>query len=248
MDIYNESKILVTGGGGLLGTELKKLMPNASFPNHAEFDVTNYDQMSGVINKHPGTPHCYDTIVHAAAITSPPIVNENTIKGLDTNIIGTCNIVKLCSLYDMKLVYISTDYVYPGSCGGSFKELDPIKPVNKYGWSKLGGECAAMLYDKSLIIRTSFTPVKFPYEKAFVDQISSRDRVDYIAKKIVTILNKNAVGIVNIGGKRQSVYTYAKTLKSDVRKIERNDVNFNVPYDVSMDCTKYNSIIEWIKE
>ncbi len=52
---------------------------------------------------------------------------------------------------------------------GNYKETDPVYPVNKYAWSKLGGECAVRMYDKSLIIRTTFGPNVFPYQKAFVD-------------------------------------------------------------------------------
>jgi dTDP-4-dehydrorhamnose reductase len=232
------SRVLVTGGSGQLGSELKKLMPTASFPSHKEFDVTRYHSMYDYGIKE------YDVILHAAAITSPPIVNESTEEAIDTNIIGTCNIVKLCKAFDIKLVYISTDYVYSGE-EGNYTEEDPVRPVNSYAWSKLGGECAAMMYNNTIIIRTSFTPKVFPYEKAFSDQYSSRETVDVIASKIVAIIDESAWGgPLNIGGKRQSVLDYARTLDPTVKELLRNDVNFKVPYDVSMDCSLYDYIIK----
>jgi len=235
------SKILVTGGSGQLGKELKKLIPRALFPSHKKFDVTDYFSMRNYQCRH------YDLIIHAAAITSPPIVDKKVTEAIDTNIVSTCNIVKLCKFLDIRLVYISTDYVYSGD-KGNYTEEDPIRPVNKYAWSKLGGECAAIMYDKSLIIRTSFTPEVFPYEKAFIDQFSSRETVKIIANKIVSLLNKDITGVINVGGKRQSVLTYARSLNPDIKELRCNEVSFNVPRDVSMDCSLYNSLIKCRKE
>ena len=78
-------------------------------------------------------------------------VHEKKIeKSINTNIIGTSNIVKICYKYNIKLIYFSTNFVYPGK-KGNYKESDPILPVNSYGWSKLGGESAVHLYKNSLI-------------------------------------------------------------------------------------------------
>ena len=83
-----------------------------------------------------------------------------------------------------RLVQISTDYVFNGE-KGNYREDDPVFPVNKYAWSKLGGECAVLIYDNSLVVRTSFGPSQFPFEKAFADQWTSRESVGAIAGKIV---------------------------------------------------------------
>ena len=118
-------------------------------------------------------------------------------------------------------------------------------PVNKYAWSKLGGECAARLYDKSLVIRTTFGPDVFPYEKAFVDQWTSRESVSVIAKKIAGLIDQEYLyGVIHVGGDRRTVYEYAKSLNEnmDIGELSVNDVNFRVPKDTSLDCTKYESI------
>jgi dTDP-4-dehydrorhamnose reductase len=235
-----QEKIIVTGGSGLLGGALKKNIPQAHYPPSWEFDVRDYEQMKEFVKS-----GSYELLLHGAAFTSPPKIDIEPLKALDTNIIGTANIVKLCMEYGFKLVYISTDYVFKGD-SGNYKEEDPVYPVNKYAWSKLGGECAVRLYANALIIRTSFGPDIFPYEKAFVDQWTSRESVSVIARKIVGLLDKNMTGLIHLGGKRRTVYEYAKNLheSKDVKELSVRDVNFSVPRDTSLDCEKYNNVIE----
>ncbi len=93
--------------------------------------------------------------------------------------------------FGLQLVYISTDYIFKGD-RGLYSETDAVYPSNKYAWSKPGGECAMRLYDKALIIRTSFGPNTFPYEKAFVDQWTSRESVSVIARKINALLTRTS--------------------------------------------------------
>ena len=84
------------------------------------------------------------------------ILHEKNInKSIDLNIIGTANVTKACEK-NIKLIYFSTNYVYPGT-RGNYKETDPIFPVNNYAWSKLGGEASVHLYNNSLILRVSMT-------------------------------------------------------------------------------------------
>jgi len=236
----SDTGILFTGGSGLLGSEFKKLMPNIDYPSSKEFDVTNYLQMREYIK-----PDGCKLIIHAAAFTSPPLVEKNPYRALEVNIIGTSNIVKLCAELDARLIYISTDYVFNGD-KGNYTETDPVFPVNKYAWSKLGGECAAMLYDKALIVRTSFGPNVFPYKKAFVNQWTSRESVSVIALMISKLVDKEITGIIHVGGKRKTVFDYAKNLnpKRNIGELSVNDVSFSVPADTSLNCDKYNKLIK----
>jgi dTDP-4-dehydrorhamnose reductase len=235
----NKSRIIFTGGSGLLGSEFGKIRPDINYPSSKEFNVTNYEQMKKYVESYG----C-DLIIHAAAFTSPPLVEKDPSKAIEVNIIGTSNVVKLCMEFGIRLIYISTDYVFKGD-KGNYKETDPVYPVNKYAWSKLGGECAVRMYDKSLIIRTTFGPNVFPYQKAFVDQWTSRESVSVIAKKIAALLDKNITGTIHISGKRKTVYEYAKSLDAakNIGELSINDVNFAVPKDTSLSCEKYNEII-----
>lgn len=234
-----ESTILFTGGSGLLGREMKKLMADSLYPNHNEFDITEYELMEEYI-KNKGI----NTIVHMAAFISPPKIEANPELAIDTNIFGTANVVKLCMTHNIKMIYISTDYVFKGD-KGNYKEEDPVSPVNKYAWSKLGGECAVRMYDNSLIIRTTFGPNEFPYGKAFIDQWTSRECVSDIAKKIYDIIIKNIIGVIHIGGNRKTVFEYAKKISpnKEIGRLSIKEVSFNVPVDTSLDCSKLNKLL-----
>lgn len=236
--MFDPKKMLFTGGGGLLAGEMKQLLPDAVYPLKSEFDITNFEQMEKFI-----VGRDIFLVVHAAAFTSPPQVDKDPLKGVEVNIIGTANVVRLCMKHGIRLVYVSTDYVFKGD-RGNYKEDDPVFPVNKYAWSKLGGECAVRLYDNSLIIRTTFGPNKFPFEKAFADQWTSRLCVRDMAAKIAAVLEKDISGTLHVGGPRRTVLDYARSLAGadSVKPLYRNEVNFHVPADTSLDCGRYDSI------
>jgi dTDP-4-dehydrorhamnose reductase len=233
-------KILFTGGSGLLGGELRKLLPEAHYPTSAEFNVTDYAQMDAFVRGVGVT-----TLVHAAAFTSPPKVEQEPAQAIDVNIIGTANVAKLCMAHGLKLIYISTDYVFEGS-QGNYHEEDPVHPVNKYAWSKLGGECAARMVAGSLIVRTTFGPNVFPYEKAFVDQWTSRQSVSQIAAKLARVLEHDITGVIHLGGPRRTVFEYACSLDPSrpIQKLSIHDVNFRVPVDTSLNCERYERLTQ----
>ena len=230
--------ILFTGGSGLLGAEMKPLLPRAWFPSSGEFDVSRYDLMEAYASDKD-----VKTVFHAAAFTSPPRIDKDPMRALDVNIIGTANMVKFCAKRKCRLVYISTDYVFRGDAG-NYREDDPLFPVNRYAWSKLGGECAVRMYDNSLIVRTSFGPEPFPFEKAFTDQWTSRETVSAIASKFAALADSDVVGILHVGGFRRSVYEYALSCAGEkpVGELSVNDVSFAVPRDTSLDCSRYDGL------
>jgi dTDP-4-dehydrorhamnose reductase len=237
--MFSEKSLLVTGGTGLLGTSLKKIFPDALFPTQIEFNVVDINQMDAFMQRNQ-----VETIFHGAAFTSPPKIDKDPVKAIDVNIIGTSNLVKLASKFNCKLVYVSSDYVFKGD-KGNYTEDDPVFPVNKYAWSKLGGECAVRLYDNSLIIRTTFGPDSFPYEKAFSDQWTSRECVSKTAQMIAGLIKKDITGAVHVGGDRKTVYDYAINLSPNktIGKISIRDSNFKVPVDTSLNVEYYKKII-----
>jgi dTDP-4-dehydrorhamnose reductase len=232
-------QILFTGGSGLLGNEVRGLLPEAHFPTSSEFDVTDYAQMESYV--------CggnFALLAHAAAFTSPPKVDRDPVRAMEVNIVGTANVVKLCVTHKLKLIYISTDYVFCGD-RGNYNEDDPVHPVNMYAWSKLGGECAVRMCDRSLIVRTSFGPNVFPYEKAFVDQWTSRESVAQIARKLTRLFQQDLTGVIHLGGPRRTVHQYACSLDAhrEIKELSIHDVNFAVPVDTSLNCTRYDELL-----
>lgn len=223
-----------------MGTELLKLSPELVDPSHSEFDVEDMDGMTAYLSE-----NVVSTIIHAAAFTSPPRAEKEPMKAMSVNIAGTANIVLLCAKHKLRLVYLSTDYVFSGE-KGNYSEEDELNPQNLYAWSKLGGECAVRMYSNSLIIRTSFCEPVFPHEKAFVDQYTSRDSVEVIAPMVLELSKRqDLTGIIHIGTDRKSVKELAVQLgKKDVGDLRRNEVDFNVPFDTSLDLSRLKMELE----
>ena len=231
-----DNDVLVTGGSGLLGGELKGIL-KADYPTSSEFNLKNYSQMDDYLQKHN-----YKYMIHCAALSPPRKVEEDNMEGILINIEGTSKITRLCQKYNIKLIYISTDYVFNGE-KGNYSENDEMLPVNKYAFSKLGGECAVRLYDNSIIARLTFGPNEFPYSKAYTDQYTSRECVREIAKKVKSLLSfNNFTGVIHLGSKRKSVYEYAKSLGADVQEASISKLTLKVPGDTSLNCELYDSI------
>ena len=74
--------------------------------------------------------------------------------------------------FKIKLIYFSTNYVYPGK-KGNYRETDPLLPINSYAWSKLGGECSVKLYKNSLIVRLCMCEKPFIHKAAFDDFLTN---------------------------------------------------------------------------
>jgi dTDP-4-dehydrorhamnose reductase len=235
-----KKRILVTGGSGRFGTILKKLKTNCRFffPKKKTLDITKFKSIQKYIKlKKP------NFVIHLAGLSRPMNIHDRQIKkSINLNIIGTCNIVKACSEKNIKLIYFSTNYVYPGK-EGNYMESDSLLPVNKYAWSKLGGECAVQLYKNSLILRLSMTERPFVHKAAFYDARNSFIYHDEVAKILLKLLHVK--GILNIGGKSQSIYNFAKIENPRIKKILlKKNKKIKMPIDSSMNITKMKRVLK----
>jgi len=220
-------RILLTGGGGTLGTELRKIKPEIIAPSSMECDILSLEQLTRAIeNTSP------DIFVHAAAFTNVTRAQENSSNCIDINVQGTINVIEACRQKNLKLVFISTNYVFDGE-KGRYKVSDPINPLSYYAKTKAAAELIVRTYPNHLVIRTSFFKYDFPYEKAAIDQWTSKDYVDIIAPKILQAIESGESGIVHVGSPRRTIYEIAKQRKKSVKKISLNDLNFPIPRDIS---------------
>tara|TARA_Y100001937_G_C7001104_1_gene276504 strand:- start:12 stop:746 length:735 start_codon:yes stop_codon:yes gene_type:complete len=235
-------KILLTGGSGLLGGELIKAFKEQNIdyyaPTSSDCNILDSGEVSNTIHKYQP-----DIVIHCAAVAKFKIVDEQPMKALLTNIVGTCNVVTACESMNnfrvkgskkIKLVYISTDHVFDGK-DGLYKTNDKINPISKYAKTKAAGELAVRVYDNHLVVRTSFCPKEFPFETAFVDKWTSQDYVDIIAPKILIEILSDKIGIINIGSERRSFYELAKKRRPDVKEGSVKDMNGPVLIDTSLD-------------
>ena len=232
-----KEKILVTGGDGRFAKILKKKNKklNLFFASKKQCNILNLNSIKKIIKKIKPK-----VLIHCAGLSRPMKVHEKNIsKSIDLNIIGTANITKVCKKYNVKLVYFSTGYVYEGK-KGNYSEKDPVKPFNNYGLSKLGGECAVAMYKNSLILRITMTEKPFAYKNAYTNLktnfIFHENLVNYLPKLI------NKKGIVNIGGKSQSVYDFAKKNNPKIKgvKAKKNIM----PLNQTMNLKKLQKILK----
>ena len=208
-----KKKIVVTGGSGRFASELKKIKTNYKviYPSKKHLDITSYEKIKNYLKKNKA-----DYVIHLAGMSRPMKSHEkNLAQSINLNIIGTSNLVRVCSEFNIKIIYFSTSYVYPGK-KGNYNELDPLLPWNNYAWSKLGGECAVQMYKNSLILRACMTEKPFVHKKAFSNVKLNFIFHEEIAKILFKIINKK--GILNIGGKTRTVYNFAKKYNPNVKK------------------------------
>ena len=221
-------KIIVTGADGRFGKILKKFKDKRFiFRNKTELNILSNSSIIKNLKKFKPK-----YILHLAGLSRPMKIHESDIsKSINLNIIGTSNLVMAASELGIKIIYLSTSYVYPGK-KGNYKEEDALKPWNNYSWSKLGGECAVQMYKNSLIIRLCMTEKPFVHKRAYANVKSNFIFQEDAAKLILKILTKK--GVINVGGASKTIYKFAKKYRKNVKKIysknefpRRTDMNLN---------------------
>jgi dTDP-4-dehydrorhamnose reductase len=228
-------KIVITGGNGRFGRILKKIFKSKKllYPDKSDLNILSTKSIYKYLKKTKPK-----ILIHLAGLSRPmKIHDKEIIKSIDLNIIGTANIVKICSKFKVKLIYFSTSYVYEGK-KGNYKETDPVLPFNNYAWSKMGGECSVQMYKNSLILRCCMTEKPFVHKNAIANVKTNFIFHEEIAKIMFKIINKK--GILNIGGKIQSIYKFAKKYGNVKKSFKRN----GFPKNPSMNIAKFNKIIK----
>ena len=232
-----KKKVVFTGGNGRFAEAIKKIKNpyKIFYPNKKELNILSEKTIENYLRKiRP------KILVHMAGLSRPMKQHEEKIhRSIELNIVGTANIVKVCSRMNIKVVYLSSGYVYQGK-KGNYKETDAILPWNNYGWSKLGGEASVQMYRNSLIIRANISQSPFLHNKAFSNVKINFLYHDEAAKIIFKLLNKK--GIINLGGKSSSVYKFAKKTNSKVKKLFLK--NNKYPRKLTMNLKKLNKLLK----
>ena len=235
-----KQKILVTGGNGRFANILKvNSNLNLYFATKKECDILNPKSLEKIINKVKPK-----IVFHCAGLSRPMDLHDKNIsKSIDLNIIGTSNVTKACNKRNIKLIYFSTGYVYEGK-KGNYSENDPIKPINNYALSKMGGECAVAMYKNSLILRITMTEKPFAYKKAYSNLITNFMFHEDLVKILPYLIKEK--GIINVGGKTRSVYDFARKFDKKVKKIFAKKKN-KLPLNQSMNLKKLNYLLKKVK-
>lgn len=149
-------KILVTGANGQLGYDVCRFLEihrcEYFGATRIHFDIADEKSTSQFIKGYRPS-----TVIHCAAWTAVDKAEQEPKIAWAVNADGTRNIAKACQEVDAKLLYISTDYVFPGLGTKFYETTDPTGPLNFYGESKLAGEKSVQeLLEKFFIVRISW--------------------------------------------------------------------------------------------
>lgn len=164
-------KVVVTGGGGQLATAIERL----GKASENEYLITTLEKMDicSVESLCEGLKGA-DIIVNCAAYTNVEAAEDNAEEAMSVNRDGVRNIATICSKRGIKLIHISTDFVFGGDAERTtpYLESDTPAPINVYGRTKAEGEREAMKAPKAIVLRTSW--LYAPWGKNFLNTILAR--------------------------------------------------------------------------
>jgi len=246
-------RVLVTGASGLLGCRLVEVLSekydvipthntHSLQPNSTRMDVVDRGLVFKVLkNFRPSA------VVHTAAETNVDKCERDKVWACRVNVEGTRNVAEGCMKIGVKLIYVSTDYVFDGE-KGLYSEDDNPSPINHYGLTKLEGERAVQESGGEYVIARAsvlygWHPRKLNFATWVIDSLRSGKRInvvddhynspthaDNLAEMILAVLKKDLSGVYHAaGGERVSRYGFA------IRLADIFELNKSLIIPVSMD-------------
>lgn len=149
----NDKKILVTGAGGQLGSELRCVLGDrAEYVGRDTLDLTDTKAVHDYLRAHD-----FRYVVNAAAYTAVDRAEEEKSECAAANVTIVENLAALADELDFRIIHISTDYVFDGHTSRPYTEVDKPEPLSVYGTTKRRGETSLLgLAPDSMIIRTGW--------------------------------------------------------------------------------------------
>ena len=218
-------KILVTGAGGMLGSDVVARLSGA----HEVIGVTRqeYDVLDEAGVRAFTAKTRPDWVIHCAAFTNVDGCEKEPEKAYRVNAEGTRNVALACWGAGARLLCVSTDYVYDGGKREPYVETDPVRPLNVYGASKLRGEQEALkALPGALVVRTSWLFGKNGpnFVKAILSQAGIKPKLSVVSDQVgnptytpdladglARLVEAGASGVVHVSNSGQcSWHDYAK--------------------------------------
>lgn len=181
-------KILITGATGQLGAELKDVFDGSSSAHELYFlDRKQLPLEQTLIIQDILGMYQPDLIIHTGAYTAVDKAESEPILADQVNHLASEEIAQYCRLHDVKLIAISTDYVFDGRSSVPLSEDAPVAPINVYGKTKLLGEAAIQKWaSQYIIIRTSWVYSTYGanFVKTMIRLLSERTEISVIGDQI----------------------------------------------------------------
>jgi dTDP-4-dehydrorhamnose reductase len=233
-------RVLITGGGGQLATRLVLTRPEsveAIALSRADLDIVDARNVTLALREiRP------DIVVNTAAYTGVDRAESDAVSAEAINATGPANLARIADQSGIRLIHISTDFVFDGSSGSAYQPGDPTNPVNEYGRSKVMGEASVrgIMGNAALILRTAWlysahgkgflaTMLRLMRERGEVsvvcDQIGTPTSVNTLAQALW-----RAVAIPSFGGTHHftdagvaSWYDFAMAISEEAKHLRLVD-------------------------
>lgn len=233
-------KVAVIGASGLVGSHCMNIMSENGIEvlgTHFSFSTENthyFNALEGNISEYFISKNFQpDLIIHCAALTNVDFCEKHPSESYEQTVAPTLNIVDYCNQFNIKIVYISTDYIFDG-IDGPYSEMADVNPINIYGKHKLECELLVSTVKSNLILRITNVYGEEIRNKNFIARliiqlINNEDKVldlpkdQYatpiyagdIAEMILILIKDNREGIYNLSSTDYySRYQLAKKIKS----------------------------------
>jgi len=214
----NNFNILVTGTNGQVGSELKELSLdynyNFFFTTRDELDISNRDEVKNFCESNN-----INTIINCAAYTAVDKAESDIEMADEINHKAVKKLAKFSEEKNIKLIHISTDYVFDGKNYKPYSEANQTNPNSVYGKTKLDGELEMIKINpkNSIIIRTSWVYSSFGnnFVKTMLRLGKEKDKLGVIFDQIGTPtyakdLAKTILDIIpNIKNNKIEIYNYS---------------------------------------
>ena len=197
------NNILVTGGNGQLGSELREIAPNYQdynflFTDVKDLDITNHNAVEAFIESNN-----INVIINCAAYTAVDKAESEPELSDAINHLAVANFAQIAKDKNIKLIHISTDYVFDGTNYKPYLETDIPNPQSVYGQTKLDGELAMQKINpaNSIIIRTSWVYSKYGnnFVKSMLRLAETRDEISVVADQIGSPTNAADLALTILG-------------------------------------------------
>jgi dTDP-4-dehydrorhamnose reductase len=228
-------KVLVLGNGKLGQEIINQTGWDFLSRKKDNIDTTTFDEW---LYKLQG----YDVILNCIANTNT--YSDDYESVIKDNYEFVTYLVTFCNEVGLKLIHISTDYVYVRSQKNASENSVPAPDNTWYSLSKVLADEHIRLFSKDyLICRLSHKPKPFPYDSAWTDVVTNADYTDVISLLVIELIKKDEKGLYNVGTNQKTIYDLAKQTNPNVKE---SLAPTHIPKNVTMDLTKMKKFLSMV--